>query len=98
LSLQAPEVREGTRVLASFASSIASLDAHSVCNPAQCNQTQKGKNRMQYIEIKFKATLQLDEKWASNHTTEELIEYIKERINSSLGFRGQIKKLSVLSK
>ena len=53
---------------------------------------------MQYIEIKFKATLQLDEKWASNHTTEELIEYIKERINSSLGFRGQIKKLSVLSK
>ena len=53
---------------------------------------------MQYIEMKFKATLQLDEKWASNHTTEELTEYIKERINSSLGFRGQIKRLSVVPK
>ena len=53
---------------------------------------------MQYIEMKFRGTLQLDEKWASNHTTEELIEYIKERINSSLGFRGQIKRLSVVTR
>jgi len=53
---------------------------------------------MQYIEMKFKATLQLDEKWASNYATDELIEYIKERINSSLGFRGQIKRLTLVSR
>lgn len=53
---------------------------------------------MPEIEIEFKATLQLDEKWASNQTTEELIEYIKARINSSLGFRGQIKKLSLVTR
>jgi len=85
-------------VLPSFASGIKTLAVHSMSSPAQSNQTQKGENRMQYIEMKFKATLQLDEKWASNHTTEDLIEYIKERINSSLGFRGQIKRLSVVTK
>lgn len=53
---------------------------------------------MQNIEIKFKATLLLDERWASNHTTEELIEYIKDRIDSSLGFRGQIKRLSLVTR
>ena len=53
---------------------------------------------MTEIEIKFKATLKLDEKWADRQTTEELIEYIKAKINSSLGFRGQVKKLTVVSK
>ena len=53
---------------------------------------------MQEIEIKFKATLKLDEKWAGRQTTEELIEYIKAKINSSLGFRGQVKKLSLVTK
>ena len=53
---------------------------------------------MPEIEIKFKATLKLDEKWADRQTTEELIEYIKAKINSSLGFRGQVKKLSLVTK
>ena len=53
---------------------------------------------MRNVEIKFKVTLQLDEKWASNQTIDELIEYIKDRMNSSLGFRGQIKKLSVVTR
>jgi hypothetical protein len=53
---------------------------------------------MPEIEIKFKATLKLDEKWASTQTTEELIEYIKYRINGSLGFRGRVKKLAIVSK
>jgi hypothetical protein len=53
---------------------------------------------MQEISIKFKVTIQLDEKWANNMPTEELIEYIKARMNSSLGFRGKIRKLSVVSK
>jgi len=53
---------------------------------------------MPEIEIKFKATLKLDEKWVGKQTTEQLIEYIKARINSSLGFRGQVKKLAIVSK
>ena len=53
---------------------------------------------MPEIEIKFKATLRLDEKWVGKQTTEQLIEYIKARINGSLGFRGQVKKLTVISK
>jgi hypothetical protein len=51
---------------------------------------------MPEIEIKFKATLKLDEKWVDKQTAEELIEYIKAIINSSLGFRGQVKKLSLV--
>jgi hypothetical protein len=49
-------------------------------------------------EYKFKVTLELDEKWANQMNYEELIEYIKHRLNSSLGFRGQIKKLSAVKK
>lgn len=44
--------------------------------------------------MKFNVTLELDEKWASNLTREELIEYLKARLDYSLGFRGHVKKLS----
>jgi len=50
------------------------------------------------IEIKFKLTLKLNEKWASAMSTEELINYIKDKLNESLRFRGEIKKLSVVNK
>jgi hypothetical protein len=53
---------------------------------------------MPNIEIKFKVTLELNEKWASNQTTEELVDYLKARLNSSLGFRGQIKKLNLVAR
>ena len=53
---------------------------------------------MPNIELKFKVTLELNEKWASNQTTEELVDYIKARLNSSLGFRGQIKKVNVVAR
>jgi hypothetical protein len=53
---------------------------------------------MPEIEIKFKATLKLDEKWVDKQTTEQLMECIKAKINNSLGFRGQVKKLTVVSK
>jgi hypothetical protein len=53
---------------------------------------------MPNIELKFKVTLELNEKWASNQTTEELVDYIKARLNSSLGFRGQIKKVNVVTR
>ena len=53
---------------------------------------------MPNIEIKFKVTLELNEKWASNQTTEELVDYLKARLNSSLGFRGQIRKLNLVAR
>ena len=46
-------------------------------------------------QIKLAVTLALDEKRASNFSTEELLEYLKEKLNYSLGFRGQVKKLRV---
>jgi len=50
------------------------------------------------IEIKLKLTLKLSEEWASNMSTEELINYIKDKLNESLRMRGQIKKLAVVDK
>jgi len=53
---------------------------------------------MEKIEIRVKAVLELDEKWANNQTTEELVEYLRARVNNSLGFRGQIKKLKLVNR
>ncbi len=47
-------------------------------------------------EVTLRVTLTLDEKWASHLTTDELAEYIKERLNSSLGFRGRVKRFRLL--
>ena len=49
-------------------------------------------------QIRFKVTLELDPKWASNQDNEEVAEYIRERLNSSLGFRGQVKKFKIVSR
>ncbi len=46
--------------------------------------------------ITFKVTLNLDNHWASHATKEQLTEYIKDRLNSSVGFRGQVEKFSVV--
>ena len=48
-------------------------------------------------KVTLRVTLELDEKWASHLTREELAEYIRERLNSSLGFRGQVKRFRLLS-
>ncbi len=45
-------------------------------------------------QLNFNITLEIDKKWASNLTEEELREYVERRLNYSLGFRGQVKKLS----
>ena len=37
-------------------------------------------------QITLKVTLEFDEKWASNFTREELLEYLKEKLNYGLGF------------
>ena len=47
-------------------------------------------------QITFKMTLNLDENWDSHLSKDELVEYLKTRLNSSLGFRGQIKRFSVV--
>ena len=52
---------------------------------------------MRNNEVTFRVTLTLDEKWASHQTRDELAEYIKERLNSSLGFRGQVKRFKLAS-
>jgi len=48
-------------------------------------------------QIKLRVTLEIDDKWASNLSKDELAETIKVRLNNSLGFRGRVKRLSVLS-
>ena len=45
-------------------------------------------------QIKFNVTLELDEKWVKNFSSEELLEYLKARLNYSLGFRGQVNRLT----
>lgn len=47
-------------------------------------------------QITFKVTLNLDKSWASHATKKQLVDYIKERLNSSLGFRGQVERFSVV--
>jgi hypothetical protein len=50
------------------------------------------------IEIKFKLTLKLNENWAGTMNTEELINYIKNKLKESLQSKGEIKKLSLVDK
>lgn len=45
-------------------------------------------------QIKFNVTLKLDEKWVKKFSREELLEYLKARLNYSLGFRGRVKRLT----
>jgi hypothetical protein len=47
-------------------------------------------------QITFKVTLNLDDNWASHLSEDELVKYLKERLNSSLGFRGQVERFSVV--
>ena len=47
-------------------------------------------------QLKLTITLALDEKWANNLTPEELREYIKARLDYSLGFRGQVVRVGKL--
>ena len=49
---------------------------------------------MENNHIPVKVKLYLDEKWASNFSPEELSEYLRARLDYSLGFRGYVKKLS----
>ncbi len=47
-------------------------------------------------EMRLKVQLELDEQWASNHDNAELIEFLKHSLNTTLGFRGEVKRLSIV--
>ena len=51
---------------------------------------------MEANQITAKVTLNLDEKWASNLTSEELNDYIRTRLDFALGFRGRVKKIKTI--
>ena len=51
---------------------------------------------MENNRLTVKATLDLDADWASNHTPDELAEYLKLRLNHALGFRGYVKKVKTV--
>ena len=47
-------------------------------------------------EITLRITLKLDEKWATNHSEKDLVEHVKHSLNYIMGFRGELKRLSVV--
>jgi hypothetical protein len=53
---------------------------------------------MNNSELTLKMTLALDQKWANNHSQEDLIEFIEHSFNTTLGFRGEIKRLRVVAR
>jgi hypothetical protein len=48
--------------------------------------------------MRLQVTLALDEKWTSYYTKEELIESLRSRLDTSLGFRGKIDKMKIAEK
>jgi hypothetical protein len=48
--------------------------------------------------ITFKVTLTLDEEWSTNQGTDEVVAYIRDRLDTTLGFRGEVKKLRVVTR
>lgn len=53
---------------------------------------------MKKHEITFKVKVKLDDVWANNHTEEELAEYLRDRLETSLGYRATIKKFEVVKR
>lgn len=47
-------------------------------------------------QITFKVTLNLAENWASHVSKDKLAAYLKARLNSSIGFRGQVERFSLV--
>lgn len=49
-------------------------------------------------KIKVTVTIEVDEQWASNQGREALIDYLKNKLNSTLGFRGQVKRFRIVGR
>lgn len=48
-------------------------------------------------QIKIKLVLSLDERW-NKLTEDELLNFVRKRIDTSLGFRAKVKRLSMIDK
>ncbi len=46
--------------------------------------------------IVFRLTLEIDDKWASNLSRDELIDTVESRLNRGLGFRGRVRRLRII--
>jgi hypothetical protein len=47
-------------------------------------------------KITFRMTLLLDKEWAENQDGDELINFVRNRLDYTLGFRGKIKSIRVI--
>ena len=54
-----------------------------------------GTDQMTNKTITLKVTLDLDKEWAKNQTKAEVLDSLRNRMDSSLGFRGQIREFQV---
>lgn len=46
-------------------------------------------------KMRMRLTLELEREWASQLSKEELADYIRHRLDTTLGFRGKVKRLSL---
>jgi len=49
-------------------------------------------------EISVKMTLRLNGTWASEYSDKELVDYLRQRFDTVLGFRGEVNKVTVASR
>ncbi len=50
---------------------------------------------MKEAKLEVSATITINKTWASNLTTSEICETVRDRLTSSLGFRGDVNRLKV---
>ncbi len=46
-------------------------------------------------QLKLRLELELDPEWASNQNEEEVVEFIRDKLSNSLGFRATVKGCKV---
>jgi hypothetical protein len=49
-------------------------------------------------DINVKLTLRLNGTWASDYSDKELVDYLRQRIDTVLGFRGEVHRVTVASR
>ena len=49
-------------------------------------------------EVNVKLTLRLNGTWASEYSDKELVDYLRQRVDTVLGFRGEVNRVTVASR
>jgi hypothetical protein len=49
-------------------------------------------------DLTLRVTLKIDGKWAGHQTKEEMVESIRTRLDTSLGFRGRTERVKVMER